>query len=202
MTQCLLLVKSWTYLVHTQQIKPWVEFFEISGDFFYRKSTIGTTKAAIKANNGTYYLQKRIGSSRWLSWHRDREPSPDELAKWQHLRWGITNGKIVRQWNCSIIYTDHYCGTQTGFNNSLMFYFNYINCNLTYYGFFLILVSVGHLCGLCSGFDRMGIWSGFCWSCNVKTWLCHIKYVKNDVKYVETGVCRQHYSVNNRLVLW
>ena len=31
-----------------------------SGDFFYRKLTIGTTKAAIEANNGTYCLRKRI----------------------------------------------------------------------------------------------------------------------------------------------
>ena len=31
-----------------------------SGDFFYRKSIMGTTKAAIKANNGTYCLRKRI----------------------------------------------------------------------------------------------------------------------------------------------
>ena len=31
-----------------------------SGDFLYRKSTIGTTKAAIEANNGAYCLRKRI----------------------------------------------------------------------------------------------------------------------------------------------
>ena len=31
-----------------------------SGDFFYRKSTIETTKAAIEASNGTYCLRKRI----------------------------------------------------------------------------------------------------------------------------------------------
>ena len=31
-----------------------------SGDFFYWKSTIGTTIAAIEANNDTYCLQKRI----------------------------------------------------------------------------------------------------------------------------------------------
>ena len=31
-----------------------------SGDFFYRKSTIGTTIAAIDAHNETYCLQKRI----------------------------------------------------------------------------------------------------------------------------------------------
>ena len=30
-----------------------------SGDFFYRKSTIGTTKAAIEANNEVYCLRKR-----------------------------------------------------------------------------------------------------------------------------------------------
>ena len=32
----------------------------VSGDFFYRKSTVGTTKAAIEVNNGTYCLRKRI----------------------------------------------------------------------------------------------------------------------------------------------
>ena len=30
------------------------------GSFFYRKSTIGTTKAAIEGKNDTYCLQKRI----------------------------------------------------------------------------------------------------------------------------------------------
>ena len=30
------------------------------GDFFYRKSTIGTTKAPTEANNGIYCLRKRI----------------------------------------------------------------------------------------------------------------------------------------------
>ena len=34
--------------------------FRISGNFFYWKLTIGTTTAAIEANNDTYYLQKRI----------------------------------------------------------------------------------------------------------------------------------------------
>ena len=31
-----------------------------SGGFFYQKSTIGTTKATIEANNGKYCLRKRI----------------------------------------------------------------------------------------------------------------------------------------------
>ena len=31
-----------------------------SGDFFYQKSTTGTTKAAVEANNGTYCLRKQI----------------------------------------------------------------------------------------------------------------------------------------------
>ena len=31
-----------------------------SGDFFYEKSTIGTTKAAIEANNDMYCLRKGI----------------------------------------------------------------------------------------------------------------------------------------------
>ena len=31
-----------------------------SGNFFYRKSTIGTTIAATEANNDTYFLQKRM----------------------------------------------------------------------------------------------------------------------------------------------
>ena len=31
-----------------------------SGNFFYRKSTIGTTIGAVEANNDRYYLQKRI----------------------------------------------------------------------------------------------------------------------------------------------
>ena len=36
-----------------------------SGNFFYQKSTIGTTIAAIEANNGTYCLQNEWKSSRW-----------------------------------------------------------------------------------------------------------------------------------------
>ena len=35
-------------------------FLNFSGDFFYRKSTIGKTKTATEANNGTYCLRKRI----------------------------------------------------------------------------------------------------------------------------------------------
>ena len=45
----------------------WLDLLQIakewpyrSGDIFYRKSTIGTTKAVIEANNGTYCLRKRI----------------------------------------------------------------------------------------------------------------------------------------------
>ena len=34
--------------------------YVISGNFFHRKSTIGTTIVAIGANKDTYYLQKRI----------------------------------------------------------------------------------------------------------------------------------------------
>ena len=37
-----------------------MELCVCSGNFFYRKSTIGTTIAAIDANNDTYFLQKRI----------------------------------------------------------------------------------------------------------------------------------------------
>ena len=50
---------------------------------------------------------------------------------------------------------------------------------------------------LACGFDRNGKWSGFCKSRNVMT-LHHIKI--NDITYMETGVCRQHYSMNNRLI--
>ena len=34
--------------------------FGHSGNFFYRKSTLGTTIAAIEVNNNTYCLQERI----------------------------------------------------------------------------------------------------------------------------------------------
>ena len=46
------------------------EKFWVSGDFFYRKSTIGTTKSAIEANNGTNnFLRKRIEKFPLMVWH-------------------------------------------------------------------------------------------------------------------------------------
>ena len=56
---------------------------------------------------------------------------------------------------------------------------------------------------LACGFGRNGIWLGFCKSRNTMAWHYYIPNCDitscslNDVTY---GVCRQHYSMNNRLI--
>ena len=49
----------------------------------------------------------------------------------------------------------------------------------------------------------MGKLSGFCESLNVMTWHYDIPHYVIFITYMETGICRQHYSMNNRLIyLW
>ena len=50
------------WFVHVKMLASCAELSPMlfSGSLFYRKSTIGTTIAAIEANNDTYCLQKRI----------------------------------------------------------------------------------------------------------------------------------------------
>ena len=56
----LLLIRNWPPVSGIFHIQLIVYFLPTAETFFYRKSTIGTTKAAIEANNGTYCLRKRI----------------------------------------------------------------------------------------------------------------------------------------------
>ena len=61
------------------------------------------------------------------------------------------------------------------------------------------------------GFDHNGkfggITEGFFESHNIRTWRYDIPHydvmscLQNGITYMETGVCRQHHSMNNRLIL-
>ena len=52
--------KWFALFINFPQLLNGADFKSFSGNFFYRKLTIGTTITAIEANNDTYCLQKRI----------------------------------------------------------------------------------------------------------------------------------------------
>ena len=53
-------------------------------DFFYRKSTIETTKATIEASNGTYCLRKRIAKFPLKAFYHN-SPMCYQSSRWKHF---------------------------------------------------------------------------------------------------------------------